>query len=186
AGVGKWDQQDIVDLLQTGVSAKGTVFGPMSEVVEQSLQHLSQEDAKAMAGYLKSLPQTDAPSNPVERGASQDAESVMKLGAKLYDKHCSGCHQPDGKGHPPAYAPLAGNRALTMHSAVNPIRMVLNGGYPPSTSGNPRPFGMPPYGYLLNDTEVAAVVSYMRNSWGNHADLVAPAEVSRYRGAPLD
>lgn len=186
AGVGKWEEQEIVDLLKTGVSAKGAVFGPMSEVVERSLQHLSDSDIKAMAGYLKSLPQTDTPSNPIAVGSAQDEESVMKLGAKLYDKHCSDCHQQDGKGRPPAYAPLAGNRALTMHSAVNPIRMVLNGGYPPSTSGNQRPFGMPPFGYLLNDAEVAAVVSYMRNSWGNHADLVAPSEVRRFRGVPLD
>ena len=186
AGVGKWDEQDIVDLLKTGVSAKGAVFGPMSEVVERSLQHLSGTDVKAIAGYLKSLPQTQAPSNPIAMGSLQDEESIMKLGAKLYDKHCSACHREDGKGYPPAYAPLAGNRALTMHSAVNPIRMVLNGGYPPSTDGNQRPFGMPPFGYLLNDKEVAAVVSYMRNSWGNHADLVSPPEVGRYRSTPLD
>ena len=64
--------------------------------------------------------------------------------------------------------------------------MVLNGGYPPSTAGNPRPYGMPPFAHEFNDAEVAAVVSYLRNSWGNKAPLVSAVEVSRYRGAALD
>lgn len=73
-----------------------------------------------------------------------------------------------------------------MNSAVNPIRMVLNGGYPPSTTGNPRPYGMPPFGQALSDQEVAAVVSYIRNSWNNRAGFVSPVEVNRYRSIPLD
>jgi mono/diheme cytochrome c family protein len=81
---------------------------------------------------------------------------------------------------------MSGNRALTMGSAVNPIRMVLNGGFPPSTEGNPRPYGMPPFGQMLNDQEVAAVVSYVRNSWENRAGFVSPQEVNRYRSIPLD
>jgi mono/diheme cytochrome c family protein len=186
AGLGNWDEQHIVDLLKTGVSARGAVFGPMAEVVGKSLQYLADSDIKAMAIYLKSLPQTETPSEPHAVSHSQDIESVMQLGAKLYDKHCAECHQANGAGHPPYYPPLAGNRAVTMHSAVNPIRMVLNGGYAPSTGGDPRPFGMPPFGYALNDAEVAAVVSYMRNSWGNRAQLVSPAEANRYRGTSFD
>jgi mono/diheme cytochrome c family protein len=64
--------------------------------------------------------------------------------------------------------------------------MVLHGGYPPSTAGNPRPYGMPPFGPSMSDTEVAAVVSFMRGAWGNHADAVSAAEVQRYRTVPLD
>jgi mono/diheme cytochrome c family protein len=110
----------------------------------------------------------------------------MTLGATLYDRNCKECHGVDGNGTPPAYPPLAGNRALTMRSAVNPIRMVLNGGFPPGTAGNPRPYGMPPFRPTLNDDEVAAVVSYIRNSWGNRAGLVSPLEVDRFRSAPVD
>ena len=73
-----------------------------------------------------------------------------------------------------------------MPSAVNPIRMVLNGGFPPGTSGNPRPYGMPPFGPTFSDGEVAAVVSYIRNAWGNQAGGVSALEVNRYRTAPLD
>ena len=73
-----------------------------------------------------------------------------------------------------------------MRSAVNPIRMVLNGGFAPGTAGNPRPYGMPPFRPLLNDDDVAAVVSYIRNSWGNRAGLVSPLEVDRFRSVPFD
>ena len=186
AGLGNWETQHIVDLLKTGVSARGAVFGPMSEVVYMSLQHLAASDVAAMAGYLKSLPQTAAAADSVPPVAKQEAGRVMALGAKLYDKHCVDCHGATGAGMPPAYPPLAAHRALTMRSAVNPIRMVLNGGFAPGTAGNPRPYGMPPFRPLLNDDEVAAVVSYIRNSWDNRAGLVSPIEVDRYRSAPLD
>lgn len=185
AGLGNWDKQHIADLLKTGVSPRGTVFGPMAEVVRRSLQHLSDQDVTAMAGYLKSLPQTSAPvaANKVQ---GKDVQAVLKLGAKLYGDHCVECHKANGSGIPPAYPPLAGNRAITMPSSVNPIRMVLNGGYPPSTQGNPRPYGMQPFGPVLSDAEVAAVVSYIRNSWGNNAPLVLPIEVNRYRAVPVE
>ncbi len=186
AGLGNWETKQIVDLLKTGVSERGAVFGPMSEVVYMSLQHLTAGDVEAMAGYLKSLPQTAAAADSVPPVAKKETERVMTLGARLYDEHCADCHAATGAGMPPAYPPLAANRALTMRSAVNPIRMVLNGGFAPGTAGNPRPYGMPPFRPLLNDDEVAAVVSYIRNSWGNRAGLVSPIEVDRYRSAPLD
>ena len=61
------------------------------------------------------------------------------------------------------FPPLAGNQSIQKwSSAVNPIRMVLNGGYPPGTAGNPMPYGMPPFAQSLSDDEVAAVVTYIR------------------------
>jgi mono/diheme cytochrome c family protein len=184
--LGGWDVKDIASLLKTGVSQHGAVFGPMAEVVGGSLQHLSQADIDAMAGYLKSVPRADAAAPPAAIRVSGDTEAILKRGARLYEDRCVGCHKADGKGVPPAYPPLAGNRSLTIASAINPIRVVLNGGYPPSTSGNPRPYGMPPFGPALNDDEVAAVVSYIRTSWGNKGTLVSPVEVARFRGVPIE
>jgi mono/diheme cytochrome c family protein len=115
----------------------------------------------------------------------------MQLGRTLYERHCADCHGKDGRGAAgedgaPAYPPLAGSRTLSVAEPVNAIRIVLNGGFAPSTSGNPRPYGMPPYSQVLNDTEAAAVVSYVRASWGNAARMVTPAEVNGYRAVPLD
>lgn len=184
-GLGAWQLNEIEDLLKTGVSTRGAVYGPMAEVVGASLQHLSAQDVHAMATYLKALPKTDAPAPRADVSSMPEAEGVLKAGAGLYDKHCAACHQDGGEGQPPAYPPLAGKVSLSAAGATNAIRIVLNGGYPPSTAGNPRPYGMPPYAMTLNDDEVAAVVSYVRNRWGNRGGLVSPSEVTRLRGTPL-
>jgi mono/diheme cytochrome c family protein len=187
AGLGDWEVPNIVDLLKTGVSPRATAFGPMAEVVGQSLQHLTTEDLTAMALYLKSLPQADAPAEDEGRQPPlQEAQRIMALGETLYQDHCASCHRGSGKGFPPNYPPLDGNRAMTTTSVVNAIRMVLNGGFPPSTAGNPHPYGMPPFGQTLNDQEVAAIVSYIRNSWSNRAGMVSANDVNRNRAVPAE
>jgi mono/diheme cytochrome c family protein len=184
AGLGSWDDEDIHALLKTGISRRATVFGPMAEVVSASLQHLDDRDILAMSAYLKSLPADTATAAPV--AYNQQAQAMIKAGEKIYANQCVDCHGARGEGQPPHYPPLAGNRSITMPESVNAIRIVLNGGFPPGTRGNPRPYGMPPYSHALDDTEVAAVVSYIRASWGNQASPVTAAEVNRYRNVPLD
>ena len=184
AGLGSWEVPHIVQLLKTGVSPRATVFGPMAEVVSRSLQHVSEPDVAAMATYLKSLPATKAEVREELKGPKVD--QVVAQGKKLYETHCVDCHGADGKGLAPAYPPLAGNRAITMDNSVNAVRIVLNGGFAPGTIANPRPYGMPPYSHVMNDDEVAAVVSYVRASWGNGAPPVTVSEVNRYRSTPLD
>lgn len=185
-GAGNWSAAEIAELLHTGVSERGAVFGPMAEVVYASLQHITESDAQAMGTYIASLPKTGSATPDAGRLVPADAEPVLRRGAALYEKNCAECHGGDGKGIPRVYPPLAGNRSLEGASAINPIRMVLNGGFAPSTHGNPRPYGMPPFGTALNDADVAAVVSFIRTSWGNRGSLVTADEVGRSRGAPVD
>ncbi len=180
AGLGDWKIEDIADLLQVGVSHRGTVYGPMAEVVYNSLQYLSDDDAKAMAVYLKALPQKDTAPPPSSQARMVSPE-VMESGRKVYVAQCAVCHGAEGRGQAPSYPPLAGNQSITMESPVNSIRMVLNGGYPPGTRKNPRPHGMPPFSHLLNDNEVAAVVTYIRVAWGNNGTPVAAAQANDLR-----
>jgi mono/diheme cytochrome c family protein len=186
AGLGDWDTAHLAQLLKTGVSPRATVFGPMAEVVRESLQYLSDGDVQAMAVYLKTLPHTGGKAEPYERSKTPEAQAFIDLGSNVYVKHCVQCHGFAGKGLPPAYPPLDGNRALLMEEAANPIRIVLNGGFAPATAGNPRPYGMPPFAHTLSDTEVAAVVSYIRATWSNNAPPVNGSDVDRYRRVPLD
>jgi len=179
------DVAEIASLLKTGVSSRGAVYGPMAEVVSGSLQHLSDADTLAMATYLKSLPPTATLKVADLAHAPQERARIIEAGARIYEKQCAACHLATGEGQGTAYPPLAGNRTLGA-SPVNAIRIVLNGGYPPSTHGNPRPYGMPPFGQELNDEEVAAVVSYVSSSWGNQGGMVSPASVARLRGMPGD
>jgi mono/diheme cytochrome c family protein len=105
----------------------------------------------------------------------------LELGRKIYERECVDCHGREGEGAPGAYPALAGNRAVTMNVPANVIRVVLSGGYLPATAGNPRPYGMPPFAHVLNDHDIAAVVSYVRASWGNAASPVTQLQVARYR-----
>jgi mono/diheme cytochrome c family protein len=180
AGLGEWSIKDISDLLQVGISHRGTVYGPMAEVVYNSLQHLSDEDVAAMAVYLKELPQRDSEPPPTSQARLVNP-GVMELGRKVYEKQCAICHGAEGKGQPPLYPPLAGNQSITMSTPVNSIRMVLNGGYPPGTQKNPRPHGMPPFSHILDDDEVGAVVTYIRVAWDNSGTPVAPAQANELR-----
>ena len=185
-GLGRWTVEDVASLLKTGISQRGAAIGPMAEVVKASLQHVADADVTAMATYLKPLPAGGGAPVSAAAGGVGDPETVLRLGARLYEQNCASCHGASGKGAPPAYPALAGNHALARGDATNPIRIVLNGGYPPGTAGNPRPYGMPPFGAALSDSDIAAVVSYVRAGWGNEGPLVSPLDVSRLRGAPAD
>ena len=82
---------------------------------------------------------------------------------------------------PGAYPALAGNRAVTMRSPANLVHIVLQGGFAPSTVGNPRPFGMPPFATTLGNDDVADVLSYIRSAWGNRGTPVSAFDVNRFR-----
>jgi mono/diheme cytochrome c family protein len=94
-------------------------------------------------------------------------------GASLFQGICQGCHMPDGQGAvgAGAYPALAGNPRLT--SKTYPAFMVVNGNR-----------AMPPFGGMLDDEQIAAVVNYLRSHFGNHfGDSISPAEVKALRPA---
>ena len=186
AGLGEWSIEEIVDLLRTGVSHRGAVYGPMAEVTYDSLQYLNDTDVRAMAVYLKSLGQGNPLAPEVSGIPAPESSLLMSFGQTVYSTHCAICHAADGRGMPPDYPPLAGNPSIQMESSVNPIRMVLNGGFPPGTAGNPMPYGMPPFAQTLSDDEVAAVVTYIRAVWGNRGSAVSARQANELRTAPLD
>ncbi|MDM0011761.1 cytochrome c [Variovorax sp. J22P168] len=184
AGVAGWNPHDIVALLKTGTSARGSVMGPMADVVFRSTQHLDEADLRAMAGYLKALPEADADAAAAAPGRSRAAAGprdprVMARGEKVYDQRCAYCHGDVGQGAEGAYPPLAGNRAVLMDSPVNLIQIVRHGGFLPATAGNPRPYGMPPFNQVLDDEDVAAVLSFVRGAWGNAAPMVTASDMLR-------
>ena len=192
ASVADWDIAQIVALLKTGLAPRGAVLGPMADVVLGSTQHLNDNDLTAMAVYLKDLPQTHAPPEPTKPIKPTDSTHSGKLptvptpvadrGAKLYEQHCAQCHGDQGAGVAGAYPALAGKRTVMLASSANLVQIVINGGFAPATAGNPRPFGMPPYKLVLDDSDIAAVLTHIRRTWGNSAAQVTELEVIRVRG----
>jgi cytochrome c oxidase subunit 2 len=110
--------------------------------------------------------------------AADDPNKVWTLGdlklrgEKVYAANCVACHQATGKGLPPAFPALDGSKVATGPSQEH-IKIVLAG-----RQGT----AMAAFGKQLSDTDIAAVVTYERNSWGNHTgDAVQPAEVKALR-----
>ncbi|AHV94423.1 c-type cytochrome [Bordetella holmesii] len=179
-GLGTWSAEDIATLLRHGTAAPSVATGPMAEVVRGSTQHLTESDAQAIGLYLKSLP----PAVTLPASKLAPAPAVLRQGERLYVQQCASCHQDNGRGHGQAWPALAMNSSVTAASALNVIHMVLDGGFAPATSANPRPHGMPPFGPFMDDNDIAAVVTYIRSSWGNNAGAVTPLEVKRARQDP--
>lgn len=182
ASVIDWSIEDIVELLSSGVSKHANVSGPMASVVKQSLQYWSPQDMRAMAIYLKSLPDADNRVSSRYPEMSEIVKRYLAQGARIYEKHCQDCHGLSGEGIPGIYPALANNRSVTIHVPLNLIRAVLNGGYPPTTHLNPKPYGMPPFQQILRDEEIAQVISYIRNAWGNQGSLITVVDVDQGRG----
>ena len=168
-----------VELLKVGRSGGAATLGPMAEVVLHSTQHLSRTDLEAMAVHLRSLPPPGFSTPP----AAPLPAPVREQGARLYETHCRSCHGAEGRGVGGFFAPLADNPAVTLDPPVNVVQVLLGGAFAPSTAGNPRPFGMPPFANALSDEDIAAVASYIRNAWGNQAPAVRPQDVNRWRGS---
>ena len=181
AGVADWSTQEVGELLKTGLTPRGAALGPMAEVVFRSTQYLADADIAAMAEYLKSLPQTP----PHALAAVTLDTAAQARGEALYKDRCAACHGANGEGGAGSngivYAPLAGNRKVLLETSANLIHIVVNGGFPPTTAGNGRPYGMPPFGPSLKDEEIAVLASYVRNAWGNSAPAVSTLDVLNAR-----
>ncbi|MEG2046106.1 MAG: cytochrome c [Comamonas sp.] len=185
AGVQRWAPEAVVQLLRTGRTDTGAVAsGPMADAVFWSTQYLTDGDARAVAVYLQGLPDAAAGAALVgvdtpEKGATPAHDSS----AQAQFRHlCADCHGAQGQGGAAgAFPPLAGNRAVLRSDPGNMLRSILQGGYAPATAGNPAPHGMPPFMQQLGDAEIAALATYIRQSWGNQAPAVATMEVFRAR-----
>lgn len=179
-----WSTADAVALLRDGAAAGAWTTGPMGEIVARSLQHWRDEDLSALAEFLTSLPR-DGGGKAASPGIDP-ADPAWVEGERLYREHCSDCHGAQGQGRPGRHPALANNRAVTAEPPTNVLRIVLVGGYSPTTRSQPRPHGMPPFAQTLGDTGVAAVVTYIRNAWGHRASAVNAAQANRARGYPAE
>jgi mono/diheme cytochrome c family protein len=175
-GVGAWSPEDLIAYLKSGHNRVSAATGPMAEVVSLSTEHMTDPDLKAIATYLKSLsgkqdhPQTLSKQDP-----------AMVSGAAIYRDQCSACHGIDGKGVAELFPSIADSPMVRSDDATTSIRIVLRGARSVGTQAQPTAAGMPSYGRQLDDAEVAAVLTYMRNAWGAAAAPVGAAHVARVR-----
>jgi mono/diheme cytochrome c family protein len=174
-GLGSWSVDDIANYLKTGHNKITTTTGLMSETLNLSTSHMSDDDLEAIAVYLK-----DQPGQNDQTAADPD-QSATKKGAQIYADECSGCHKPDGSGIPALFPMLKGSPAVQQTDPTSLLRVVLRGAEAAATDEAPTAGSMPQFGWILTDDQVAAVITYIRNAWGNSAPPVSAGDVHKAR-----
>ncbi|HJT05989.1 MAG TPA: cytochrome c [Stellaceae bacterium] len=177
AGLGSWSPDEIVAYLKSGHNDAAAATGPMSEVVADSTSQMRDDDLRAIAAYLKDQPATGA--EPSRVAASDPA---MRAGEAIYVDNCAACHAMSGEGVARLFPALKGGPATQSADPTSLIRVVLQGARSVATEGAPTGPAMPAFDWKLSDAQVASVLTYIRNSWGNAAAAVSASDVHRSRG----
>ena len=193
SGLGRWSESEISTFLETGHSGHSVAFGSMVTVIENSTQHLRKADLDAIAHYLKSLPGKKGKTSykpPTKQGQlvliGAVASQFERPGAGLYSGFCVECHRNNGTGKPPQIPSLGGSAMVLSENASSLVRLMLEGGKAPLTKNGPKPKKMPAYEKKFSDREIADVLTFVRNSWGNAAPAVTTRNVSLLRKALRD
>ncbi|MEA2917342.1 MAG: hypothetical protein QOJ15_9423, partial [Bradyrhizobium sp.] len=174
-GLGQWSEADITGYLRSGHNKFTAATGPMTEEIVNATSQYSDSDLSAMATYLKSL------SGRQDAAPAQAESSVMTAGQAIYRDQCSACHGLDGKGVPLLFPSLAQSSLAHAGDPASAIRLVLRGGRSVATKSEPTGPGMPSFDWQLNDDQVAAVLTYIRNAWQTAAAPVSADMVGKAR-----
>lgn len=197
-----WSVQELASYLATGRNSHSTANGEMALVVQHSLQHLTDADNVAMATFLKASDKSRDGASPATSGllpvgrsmpaatrkeptATEkmltEAQPGMPLGARLYLDNCSACHFVTGLGAPEIFPELAGNSLVVSKEVTPLLSIILHGATVPGTARRPMPLVMQGYADRLNDDDVAALATFLRQSWGNDAPPVTPEQAAAAR-----
>jgi mono/diheme cytochrome c family protein len=149
----------------------------MAEAITLSTSGTNDDDLHAIAAYRKSVPGSS--SQTPQRVSTDDP--AMTAGGAIYRDQCSACHGLDGKGIPFLFPRVADSTMARSDDPGSAIRIILRGARSVGTAREPTASGMPAYGGLLNDEQVAAVLTYVRNAWSSPAPAIAPGAPSQTR-----
>jgi mono/diheme cytochrome c family protein len=168
-----WNVGELAKFLKTGSAPDNAkAFGPMQEVVHDSLQYLTDSDLRDMAVYLK-----DQATGATPLEASKSYLPGLEAGKLVYENNCTSCHQSNGKGINSTVPALAGNDSVQATEPYNVIMALLEGFKPQGDWG-----AMASFAATLNDDQIADVANYVRTAWGNNAPPNAtPWSVGNWR-----
>lgn len=176
-GLGSWSVDQIVQYLKEGANDTSVASGPMAEAVEHSFQYMQDGDLRAIAAYLKTVPASNAPvPEPI-----QPSDVAMQMGKRTFESQCNACHMTSGAGVRRMIPALAKSPMVNSQDPARIMAVVLQGTEAAVTHGNPTGAGMPRFDWKLSDEQVAAVATYIRNSWGNSSSAVSAEEVKASR-----
>jgi len=113
--------------------------------------------------------------------AKAPKEDWVELGAQVYGNNCASCHQVNGGGLAGVFPPLKGNQAVLDEDPTGHIKAIMNGLSNKVIDGVSYSTSMPPFGPILSDEEVAAVVNHERTNWGNVSSTITASDVQALR-----
>lgn len=130
-------------------------------------------EAKEQADYDKWVAEQKAKAAASQdTGKEKSLAELVAAGEKVYEANCAGCHQSKGEGMPPVFPALAGSKVVNGPKAAQ-IEIVMNG-----KAGT----AMPAFAKQMSDSDLAAVITFTRNSWGNKTgDAVQASEIKASR-----
>ncbi|HEX3699860.1 MAG TPA: c-type cytochrome [Phenylobacterium sp.] len=174
-GLGGWSRAELIEFLKTGRNAHASASGEMGDVVRYSTSQLTDADLGAIATYV-----TDQPASSPRQATAPDP-AVMRQGQAIFVDSCSACHRMDGRGVPGLFPPLVGDANLQQADPTTTLHFIVGGVQATPTDARPTALSMPSYGWKLTDDQVAAVATYVRNSWGNAAPAVSAHQAGKLR-----
>lgn len=155
---------------------------------EQPLDQWSEKAVKTAQDRLEGVVEEEVLEykvTPAPKHLDSEGKKLFTEGQEVYHReaHCATCHQADGKGLDPAFPPVENSEWVTGDNE-RLIKLVLYGLMGPIEVNGKKYDGqvpMTPFGGILTDHETAAVLTYVRNSFGNKADSIKPDEVKKVR-----
>ncbi|MDB5413867.1 MAG: alcohol dehydrogenase [Rubritepida sp.] len=181
-GIGGWSVQEIVEYLKTGRNARSAASGPMAEVVMDSTSRMNEADLTAIATYLKERGAPNGTAAPAPAPAPLAAsDASMRAGMAIYTDTCMACHTGGGGGIDLIFPRLAGSALVQQDDPTTLLRIVISGAQSAATDLAPTGPAMPALGWRLSDRQVADVLTFIRNSWGNAAPAVTEDQSRRMR-----
>lgn len=192
SGIASWTEEQLVQYMSgLPVPGKGPAAGPMAEAIDHSLKHLTPEDLKAIAVYIKSVPAvadgklTQAADSFGQ--AKDDLDSIRSTelpkdfnaitGAQIYDGYCASCHQVQGQGSDGDGLPaLFHNTSMGHANSNNLVQVLLHGIHRVGTDSV-----MPGFAHELSDTQITTLGNYLLASYGNPAAKVTAPQVAQLR-----
>jgi mono/diheme cytochrome c family protein len=185
SGVGEWSDAELIEYLHAGHAVgRGSVGGPMAEVVDASLRNLLPADIRAMVAYLRSIPAIHtrdlaAPKvSPASDMPKRIDAGADPRGEQIFAGNCASCHGWSGVSLLTSDATLTGDRAVNDASAVNVAQMILSGANRRTPGGV---LFMPAFGSAYSDTEIAAVANYVTGRFGATPSHLTARDIAKFR-----
>jgi mono/diheme cytochrome c family protein len=171
-----WSFDDIAVYLKTGHNQYAAAAGLMGEVIDLSTSKLTDSDVHAIAAYLKDV------FGQAQENATPPDKDVLSAGGAIYRDLCSACHAQDGKGVPSLFPNLTQAATVRARDPTTVLRVLLQGAQTVSTDREPTGPAMPAFGWQLDDAQIAAVATYVRDHFGK-APAVSADDVRQARAA---